>query len=109
MTKKKILVLALSLAMVAILAVGGSLAYFTDTKNADNTFTVGNVKIELIEQQREGRTFVMVSHDLQKGFAMCTHAMVLAKGKVVAFDQKDALDFDEFSGLYRQTVGMGVA
>ncbi len=52
MTKKKILVLALSLAMVAILAVGGSLAYFTDTKNADNTFTVGNVKIELIEQQR---------------------------------------------------------
>ncbi|WP_428420240.1 ABC transporter ATP-binding protein [Paraeggerthella hominis] len=64
---------------------------------------------ELIEQQREGRTFVMVSHDLQKGFAMCTHAMVLAKGKVVAFDQKDALDFDEFSGLYRQTVGMGVA
>ena len=64
---------------------------------------------ELIEQQREGRTFVMVSHDLQKGFAMCTHALVLAKGKVVAFDQKDALDFDEFSGLYRQTVGMGVA
>ena len=52
MTKKKILVLALSIAMVAILAVGGSLAYFTDTKNADNTFTVGNVKIELIEQQR---------------------------------------------------------
>ena len=52
MTKKKILVLALTLAMVAILAVGGSLAYFTDTKNADNTFTVGNVKIELIEQQR---------------------------------------------------------
>ena len=32
----------------------------------------------------------MVSHDLQKGFAMCTHALVLAKGKVVAFDEKDA-------------------
>ena len=52
MTKKKILVLALSLAMVAILAVGGSLAYFTDSKNVDNTFTVGNVKIDLIEQER---------------------------------------------------------
>lgn len=63
----------------------------------------------LIEQQREGRTFVMVSHDLQKGFAMCTHALVLAKGKVVAFDEKDAFDFDEFSSLYRSTVGMGVA
>ena len=64
---------------------------------------------ELIEQQREGRTFVMVSHDLQKGFAMCTHALVLAKGKVVAFDEKGAFDFDVFSALYRSTVGMGVA
>lgn len=63
----------------------------------------------LIEQQREGRTLVMVSHDLQKGFAMCTHALVLAKGKVVAFDEKGAFDFDEFSALYRSTVGMGVA
>ena len=64
---------------------------------------------DLIDQQREGRTFVTVSHDLQKGFAMCTHALVLAKGKVVAFDEKDAFDFDEFSTLYRSTVGMGVA
>lgn len=52
MTKKKILVLALTLAMVAILAVGGSLAYLTDNKSATNTFTVGNVKIDLIEQER---------------------------------------------------------
>ena len=49
MTKKKILVLALTIAMVAILAVGGSLAYLTDTKTAKNTFTIGNVKIELLE------------------------------------------------------------
>jgi len=27
----------------------------------------------------------------------------------VAFDQKDAFDFDEFAALYRSTVGMGVA
>ena len=29
--------------------VGASLAYFTDTKSATNTFTVGNVKIDLLE------------------------------------------------------------
>lgn len=51
MTKKKILVLALTIAMVAILAVGGSLAYLTDTQTAKNTFTIGNVKIELLESQ----------------------------------------------------------
>lgn len=55
MTKKKILVLALSLAMVAILAVGGSLAYFTSDDHAENTFTIGNVKIDLIEQERDGK------------------------------------------------------
>ncbi len=64
---------------------------------------------ELIDAQRASRTFVMVSHDLQKGFDMCTHALVLAKGKVVVFDAKDQLDFKEFSDLYRSTVGMGVA
>ena len=51
MTKKKILVLALTIAMAAILAVGGSLAYLTDTKSAKNTFTIGNVKIELLESK----------------------------------------------------------
>ena len=52
MTKKKILVLALTIAMVAILAVGGSLAYLTDTQSATNTFTLGNIKIVLNEQQK---------------------------------------------------------
>lgn len=48
MTKKKILTLAMCIAMAAILAVG-TLAYFTDTDKADNVFTVGNVEIELTE------------------------------------------------------------
>lgn len=64
---------------------------------------------ELIEAQRDERTFVMVSHDLEKGFHTCTHALVLARGRIVAFAPKNELDFDEFSQLYRETVGMGVA
>ena len=64
---------------------------------------------QLIAKQREGRTFVMVSHDLRKGFDMCTHALVLARGRVVTVGAKDQLDFDEFSELYRSTVGMGVS
>ena len=44
------------MALLAIAIVGASLAYFTDTKTATNTFTVGNVKIDLIESRfhREG-------------------------------------------------------
>ena len=64
---------------------------------------------ELIESQREGRTFVMVSHDLRKGFSMCTHALVLARGRVVEFSAKEDIDFDRFEQVYRSTVGMGVA
>lgn len=51
MNKRKITLLALALCMVAILAVGGTLAFFTDTAKVTNTFTIGNVQIELIESQ----------------------------------------------------------
>lgn len=47
--KKKIMVICLCVALVAVAVVGASLAYFTDTDFAKNTFTVGNVKIELLE------------------------------------------------------------
>ena len=54
--KKKITAIFLCVALAAIAIVGASLAYFTDTKSATNTFTVGNVKIDLIESRyhREG-------------------------------------------------------
>ena len=49
--KKKITAIFLCVALVAIAIVGASLAYFTDTDAATNTFTVGNVKIDLIESR----------------------------------------------------------
>ena len=54
--KKKITALCLCVALLAVAVVGASLAYFTDTDKATNTFTVGNVKIDLIESRfhREG-------------------------------------------------------
>lgn len=47
--KKKLTAIFLCVALSAIAIVGASLAYFTDTKSAENTFTVGNVKIQLLE------------------------------------------------------------
>lgn len=46
--KKKIVSIALVVAMIAIIA-AGSFAYFTDKDAQTNTFTVGNVKIDLFE------------------------------------------------------------
>lgn len=50
MTKKKILSLCMVGALAAT-AVGGTLAYFTDTDSENNTFTTGGVAIELHEKQ----------------------------------------------------------
>ena len=49
--KKKILVLCLVVALAVTAVVGGTLAYFTDKDAETNTFTVGNVKIDLLESQ----------------------------------------------------------
>lgn len=54
--KKKILSIALVVAMVAVIA-AGSLAYFTDTDKADNVFTVGKVDITLNEKNADGTPF----------------------------------------------------
>jgi heme exporter protein A len=63
----------------------------------------------LIAQVRDQHTFVMISHDLTKGLELCSHALILAKGKVVLFAEKDDIDPDVFAATYRQTVGMGVS
>lgn len=63
----------------------------------------------LIGQIRDRHTFVMVSHDLAKGLQLCSHALILAKGKVVLFSDKELIDEDEFAARYRATVGLGVS
>lgn len=47
--KKKILLVGAMMVLVALAAVGITMAYMTSTDSAKNTFTVGNVKIELLE------------------------------------------------------------
>ena len=47
--KKKIIALCLIVALAATAVIGGTLAYFTDTDEATNTFTMGNVQIDLKE------------------------------------------------------------
>ena len=57
--KKKVLILALAVALIAIM-VGGSLAYFTAGDEVTNTFTIGSVKIEVVEDFQEPQTMIPV-------------------------------------------------
>ena len=55
MKKRKILTLALAVCLTAILAIGGTIAYFTDQDSAINTFTMGaGVSIDLFEHDDDG-------------------------------------------------------
>lgn len=54
MSKRKILSLAMALCMIAILATGATLAYFSDSDRATNVFTTGKVDITLIDQFNQG-------------------------------------------------------
>ena len=47
MNKKKIIIA--SLVLLLVFAVGGAIAYFTDSESETNTFTIGNVDISLTE------------------------------------------------------------
>lgn len=55
--KKKIVSLCLVAVLVALAAVG-TLAYFTDTDEATNSFTVGNVAIDLHEANKDATPLV---------------------------------------------------
>lgn len=49
--RKKLVALSMAVLMLAVAVVGGTLAYFTGNDTEVNTFTVGNVSIDLIESQ----------------------------------------------------------
>lgn len=55
--KKKLFALGLVLALGATMVVSGSLAWFTDTDETVNTFTMGGVEIKQIETDEDGSPF----------------------------------------------------
>lgn len=65
--KKKIIALALVAALGASAAIGGTLAYFTDTDAKTNEFVVGNVNINLIEDfDEDAAKDLLPGRDIEK-------------------------------------------
>ncbi len=48
--KRKVMLLATAVAMVTLMVVGATLAFFTDEDTLTNTITVGDIKIDLTEE-----------------------------------------------------------
>lgn len=60
----------------------------------------------LLDGLRSSHTFMMVSHDLAKGYEQCSHVLLMEKGKLVEFASKEDLPFDSFKQRYMATVGV---
>lgn len=86
--KKKILALSMCIALAAIAIVGASLAYFTDTKTAKNTFTMGNVQIKLDEtdvKNPQGDRVTSNAYDVYPGAVVTKDPIVHNTGKNGAY------------------------
>ena len=82
--KKKILSVALAASLAAVAVVSSSLAYFTDTDQKDNVFTVGNVDITLTEPNWDA-TGKKEAEDMYPGEAVAKDPTVTNVGSNPAF------------------------
>ena len=88
MKKKSILMAAIAVMLVAVLVVGGTLAYFTDAKSATNTFTMGNVAITLDEtnvNDPQGARVTENTYNVYPGAVVTKDPVVHNTGKNAAY------------------------
>lgn len=94
--KKKILTLGLVVALSATAAIGGTLAYFTDTADATNTFTVGNVEIELTEPGWDKVKEDKKNENVYPGQILDKDPTVTNNGKNSCFVRVSVSNLDQF-------------
>lgn len=58
----------------------------------------------LIESIRADHTFVMVTHNLQKGLDLCSAAMIIEEGRIIFHKGRAEIDETEFEAVYRGAV-----
>lgn len=88
MTMKKIVAIVLAMVLVAVAAVGATMAYLTDTKTVTNTFTMGDVKITLDEtnvKDPEGARVTSNAYDVYPGAVVTKDPIVHNVGKNGAY------------------------
>ncbi len=58
----------------------------------------------LLDDIRAEHTFVMVTHNLEKGLTLCSQAMILDGGKIVFFEEKNDIKRNKFEAIYKKSV-----
>ncbi len=81
--KKKIFTVCLAICLIAILTIGGTLAWFTDTETKSNIMTVGKIDIDLEERMMTEDGFVPFEDCAIPVFPMNNEDGIASYNKVV--------------------------
>ena len=98
--KKKIFALMLCVALLAVAVVGGTLAYFTDTDDAENVFTVGNVDIDLTEPEWDKVVEAEANKHVYPGEPLAKDPTVTNLGNNPCFVRISVEGLDQFTATY---------
>lgn len=106
--KKKVLAAATSVALVAVVGIGATLAYFTDSEEQTNVVTMGHVDIDLTETSQE-KDSILTENGLQFNNVMPGDVVSKVPTVTVVEDSQDAyirmkmeISAEEGSGITQQ-------
>jgi ABC-type multidrug transport system ATPase subunit len=63
----------------------------------------------LQELRDSGTAIIVVTHNIQEGLSVATHAAVMARGRFMRFETSPGLDAASYSDAYRQLIGVPAA
>lgn len=58
----------------------------------------------LLDTIRQDHTFIMITHNIERGLALCSKAMILYNGQIAFYQNKADLDTEMFNEIYRRKV-----
>ena len=99
--KKKLVAILVCVAMLAVAAVSGTLAYFTDDDQKSNVFTVGNVDITLTEPKWD-EVGSKEAEDVYPGEPLAKDPTVTNVGKNPCFVRVKYENLEQFVAKYGQ-------
>ena len=60
----------------------------------------------LAELRASGAALLLVTHNIEEGLSLATHASVMHRGKLLRSDARDAIDESKYAGEYREMVSV---
>jgi heme exporter protein A len=60
----------------------------------------------LAELRASGAALVLVTHNIEEGLSLATHAAIMHRGKLLKFEAREAIDESKYAAEYREMVSV---